>query len=65
MADAWLFLRNDHYEQLKDRCVEVPMSENYFWPTWPGSAKKLSRDLRALDRDYMMSFGMDKFCKIE
>jgi len=65
MADAWLFLRNDYYEQIKDRCVEVPVAENYFWPTWPGSAKELSKDLRAVDRDYIMSFGMDKFCKIE
>jgi hypothetical protein len=63
--DSLFFLRNDHFNRLKDRCVEAPTSGPYFYAGLePASSKKEAKGARTIDKDYLDSLGLRSFCRL-
>lgn len=63
--DSLFYLRNDHFENLKDRCVDASTSEPYFYAGLePASSRKDAIAADKIDKSYIASLGLANFCRV-
>lgn len=65
VRNSLFYLRNDHHERLKDRCVDAGTAGPYFYAGLePASAKKDAGDVNTIDRNYVHTLGLTAFCRL-
>ena len=65
VLDSLFYLRNDHFDRLKSRCVDASTSDNYFYAGLePASSKKDAKSARSIDKDFVDSLGLSAFCRL-
>jgi len=63
--DSLFYLRNDHFDVLKTRCVDASTSEPYFYAGLePASSRKDVMPADQIDKAYVDSLGLANFCRL-